>query len=587
MAEQAVLQTGNDRILMRQFSRYAWMSALTVATGNICAIVDGIVVAKLLDSTAIAIQNVGRSVDLFAAAMSFLLAGGGALLYANLIGGKKTEEASKSFTVSMTAALVFGLVITAAGSLFLRQIVNMLCPGMVLGEERLMRYFGAMLLLFPIQVIVESIMKFFPIAGDPKECTFLSAATCILNLVFDVIFIRVFGMDVEGAVYGTITAYVLQFAAAAVMLRSGRVGLRFCKVRLKDFAMLGRIMKAGLCNTSNQFALSIRNTVCASTAVLLGGASAAVTMSVCNQVYIVFCIVLETFVDMVPAMLAMLRGQNDSKGIRKLETMSYLIISGIAVLLSVVTEAFPDKIGMLFNINDADTMNTLVLGLRIFTLHIAVRFLYILFATYVNAYGKAWYATAINLADSVIVFIGVKTVMTGAFGLNGLWLTFPVNSVLILLCVLTINLILLKKRNSPYNDIMLTEKEDPNLIVLRQTFGQDSVSIDEASENIRSFCVEHGVPNPAAIFSELAAEEMGVYTKAHSKEGEIMDVIVRLDDRHLSLDFKSIGKPFNPLAVTDADEPQNVKLLNSVADKIEYSYAFGINSTRVTVARNA
>lgn len=62
-----------------------------------------------------------------------------------------------------------------------------------------------------------------------------------------------------------------------------------------------------------------------------------------------------------------------------------------------------------------------------------------------------------------------------------------------------------------------------------------------------------------------------------------MDILLRLSQGHVEIDFRSLGEAFNPLVDDDIDMKENVKLLRSIASKIENEYILGMNSTRIVI----
>ena len=76
---------------------------------------------------------------------------------------------------------------------------------------------------------------------------------------------------------------------------------------------------------------------------------------------------------------------------------------------------------------------------------------------------------------------------------------------------------------------------------------------------------------------------MAVYTRQHHKKSRLIDILLKIYDDHIVLDFRSLGTPFNPLESTDTDIAENVMLLQKLASEIEYEYVMGMNSTRIKI----
>lgn len=83
----------------------------------------------------------------------------------------------------------------------------------------------------------------------------------------------------------------------------------------------------------------------------------------------------------------------------------------------------------------------------------------------------------------------------------------------------------------------------------------------------------------------LAVEEMTVYTSNHINKQFPIDILVRLYDDRLEINFRSSGSSFSPLSETDNDDTLNLQLLRALAVSLEYDYIMGMNCTRIILAR--
>jgi len=86
----------------------------------------------------------------------------------------------------------------------------------------------------------------------------------------------------------------------------------------------------------------------------------------------------------------------------------------------------------------------------------------------------------------------------------------------------------------------------------------------------------------------LAVEEMAVYSSNHKKQDAYMDILVRIFEGNVEIDFRSLGIPFENLDESGQDEMEvNMQMLQGVASHIDNEYIMGMNATRITVAGKA
>ena len=58
---------------------------------------------------------------------------------------------------------------------------------------------------------------------------------------------------------------------------------------------------------------------------------------------------------------------------------------------------------------------------------------------------------------------------------------------------------------------------------------------------------------------------------------------MKKEEDSIKIDFRSVGKPFNPMMENEMDAHYNVEMLNKFADEIIYAYAMGLNTTTIVL----
>ena len=115
------------------------------------------------------------------------------------------------------------------------------------------------------------------------------------------------------------------------------------------------------------------------------------------------------------------------------------------------------------------------------------------------------------------------------------------------------------------------------------TIMDNADSISGISEKMQAICEDNGVEKKNALLAALAVEEMAVYITKKKDHNAYMDIMVRLYKGNVVIDFRSLGKPFNPLLDTEEDNWENVDVLRGIASEIVNEYTLGMNSTRIVI----
>ncbi len=192
----------------------------------------------------IALGAVGSTTTLVTLFTGFLIgmAGGVNVLIARYLGAKKPKDVEDATHTAVLICLITGLVIMAAGLLFAQDILQILHTKdeLIAGASLYLRiYFLGM----PALAIYNYGNAVFSAVGNTKKPLYYLTAAGVVNIVLNLFFVIVCGLDVAGVALASV---ISQYLSAALILgslfRSKEVyGLCFSKLRLngsKAFAIL-------------------------------------------------------------------------------------------------------------------------------------------------------------------------------------------------------------------------------------------------------------------------------------------------------------------------------------------------------------
>lgn len=574
----------SNKLLLKKMIEYLLPTMLTMAALSLDEFVDSMIVSNLLGGSAMAVVGLGSPITMCIAATYTLLGNGGATLYALSLGKREMETAGKTFRVSILAALGAGLLFILAGFLFFKPLTGLLCSDASL-LPAFCPYLRGLLLTAPFIITILTLVEFLPPSGAPKIATAINLIANIFNMVMDYVFIRIFHMGVEGAAYATLTGYAVGTILIAYIVLRHKVNIPKAKIRLRDFRLLGEVAGLGGPSAVSQLGFSLKFAFCNSTAVLYGGAAGVMAYSLCNQTISIVSIFLAALVGASMPLIAVLHGQRDFRG----ETSMLKTVMRMNAVLSLVCFGaflvFARPLALLYNITGESEIALAVKAVRIFAVMYLFRGFYMVFMKYLQAMGRKTYSIFISIFDGFGGIIPITFLLGKLLGLDGLWWAFPITSALLLVIMLVWNHRIVKSSNGRYQSWLLAAREDEAEAVFDVTIYEDGRNISSVSEELRKFCIADGIDSHAATFSALCVEEMALYTRNRHEKTDYMDILVRLYTDKVEIDFRSLGNSFNPLVATEGDVAENIRLLQGIASKLEYSYIMGMNCTRITITR--
>ena len=133
-------------------------------------------------------------------AASMMLTTGSGILCARLLGGGEMREASRIVEQTLFLSLVSSLVITGVCLVFTQPLMAILMPNAqsdVLSEG--VAYFRVLILSLPFLMLTSTLVSVLRASGDSRSPMFINVFTCVLQLLFAFLLLRVLALDIIGA----------------------------------------------------------------------------------------------------------------------------------------------------------------------------------------------------------------------------------------------------------------------------------------------------------------------------------------------------------------------------------------------------
>ena len=200
--------------------KFAFPSMAMMLFMGLYTIVDTIFVARFVNTNALSSVNIVCPVINLIVGLGTMLAAGGSAVVAKKMGNGEVSEARSNFTWIVVTGAAFGLVITAAGLLFLDEIIRGLGASEILYPY--CRDYLTIQLFFAVGNIMQVLYQnLFVTAGKPTLGLALSVLAGIANIVFDYVFIVSLRMGIGGAALGTGIGYMIPTIIGTIFFWKG------------------------------------------------------------------------------------------------------------------------------------------------------------------------------------------------------------------------------------------------------------------------------------------------------------------------------------------------------------------------------
>lgn len=566
-------------VLNKQYMHFMIPAMLSAVGLSLSEFADSMVVSHLLNSDALAIINLAAPI-VFAVSLVYTVTGiGGSLLFAECLGKKDKKRSDHYFTVSTVISLLMGILIFVLLTVlhsFLGDFFG--CPDELRREFDL--YTRVLSFFVPIGILLMHISFFLTVVGKPFLSMGLVISANVLNIILDIVFIRIFGMGCEGAAAATLVSYIIVFIVMLLIRRFGKISLSLCMTRLK-WQSIKEIAKKGLPSGSVQIGYLITTIFCNHFMNLAFGLNGVVVMSLLAQLDSVISIALTGIVDNNASFAAMLKGEGDHYGIRSLSKRVTVMIVLVCSALSIAFALFPQYAAAVFNIHDESAVKLTAELIRIYVVYYPLRCVLLVLRDIYNTLDRSIYAMLLGVLDKVISIPIVGGVLYFLFGGYGLIAAFPISMLLILLIIVVINYRIVKKSNGRYSPVLLLDKQFP----MKALCSYSVRSLENAADIglwIGKSLADSSLDTRICDRICLAAEEMGVYIIDRCGADTAVDFLISTNGSDYILTCRSSGEPFLPIN-TDAGELSPNELLLTGLFKIRHEYIFGLNSTSLTI----
>lgn len=568
-----------ESVINKVYIRFMIPAMLSAIGISLSEFADSMVVAHLLSSDAFAIVNLGLPVALTVSMIYSITGIGGSLLFAESLGKKDKAGAENYFTISSALALLTGMLLFVLFIVFRPMLGDLFgCPGELRAEFD--TYILSLCLFVPFGVLLMHFSYFLPVIGSPFLSMGLVVAVNVLNITLDVFFIKAVGMGCVGAATATTVSYIIVFAVALLIWRFRKLSLSFC--RFKDIWTHGKeIVEKGLPSGSVQAGYAVTTVFCNHFMNLAFGMNGILAMSLFAQLDSFISIALAGIVENNASFAAMLKGEGDYFGIRRLSKRVTLMIVATCVFLSGVFVIFPQQVAALFNISDSGALDLIKSLIPIYVLYYPLRSIILVLRDIYNTLDRSMYATLLGILDKVVSIPLIGGALYFLFGGYGLIAAFPVSMLFILCLIAGINHRIVIKSSGRYSPILLLDEEYPMKALCSYSIN----SLDDVAgigayigNSLSDITSSQNISNKLC----LAAEEMGIYIIDHCGVGTAVDFLISSNGREFMLTCRSPGKPFYPIEERDRELSTNELLLKDLFE-IRHEYVFGLNSTKLTI----
>lgn len=391
-------------------------------------VVDTIFIGRYVGKLGIAGLSISFPLQVLALGFGAMFGMGCASIVSRYLGEGKHKEANEMVSTTIFYTLVTSILMLTIGLIFLKPILTAFgASGEVYPYARdYMQIIFPGFLFFIFEVCVSNIVR---AEGNAKVAMIAMVTGAVSNILLDALFIVVLDYGIQGAAAGTILAQLFQCIYFLIYFKRGHSQFTLHRkyISLK-WAVLRDVLVIGLPAFLTHAGNSLLAIVLNNSLGYYGGDNAISIYGIINKLTSLLTMPMVGIRQGTQPILGYSYGAKNFKRARKTvkTSLSYMTIYSF-VVTSLVLIFTKLCIGLFTT--DAELIANGTSALRLALMATYVVPLQLLTSSVFQAFGKAKPALFTSLIRQFIVLLPLVLIFPLIWGLNGIWIAFPVSDI--------------------------------------------------------------------------------------------------------------------------------------------------------------
>ena len=391
-------------------------------------LIDTIFVGQWIGSNAIAAINVVLPVSFFIAALGMAIGIGGASIISRALGQEDIKKATATFGNQVTFTLLLTTIVVVLGLGFVDQIIPLFGgKGSLFSLSKV--YYTIVMYGVPVLAFCMMGNNTIRAEGKPKNAMYAMMLPSVSNLILDYIFIYVFDWGMMGAAWATTLSYVVCAAYIGYFfIRHSVLRIQWSDLTLK-WLLVKEMSSLGSVTLARQAMVSLTVLLVNNLLFSYGGESSIAVYAILSRMLMFVTFPIFGITQGFLPIAGFNYGAQKWDRVQTVIKVSIKYATLLATAIGIAVFVFAEYIPYLFSKDLAVTSQT-PSALRYVFAALPVVGLQLIGAAYFQAVGKALPALLLTLSRQGLFFIPLLYLLPTFFGINGIWLAFPIADVL-------------------------------------------------------------------------------------------------------------------------------------------------------------
>ena len=410
-----------EKMTYFQFIKYLVPSVMTMIFLSFYTTIDGFFVSKYAGSDALAGINIVIPITCVTFGIAVMLATGSGAIIGDKLGRKKEQEANEIFTFITIVLLIFAILFTIAGILFLEPICIFLGS-----SERLLEHVLPYAYVIFLGSVPMSFKLFFEYLvrtdGKPDVGMIMSLTGLILTVIFDYILVAVLGLGTLGAAWGTtLSITVSMLIGLGYFLKYSHI--KFCRPRI-NWKVLFKSCTNGSSEMLTEMSTGITTFLFNLIIMQYFGEDGVAAVTIIMYIYYFFIAVYMGIAVAAAPIVSYNVGSGNYEKIKETTRYSFITIAISSVLILAISLLYGREIIHLF-VGDGNVFHLTWDALKLFSPVFLFIGLNVFLSGYFTALGNGFISALISSLRSLILVVLFILILPKLLGVSGVWMTMP------------------------------------------------------------------------------------------------------------------------------------------------------------------
>ncbi|WP_445475962.1 MATE family efflux transporter [Methanococcoides methylutens] len=428
---------GNESIgnLIAKLSAPAIIGLLVQALYNL---VDTIFIGRGLGEQSmlgIAGISVAFPVQILMMAIALGVGIGGSSIISRALGKKDVLKAERTVANMVTLVITVSIAFTALALIFL---------------DPMLKVFGASDIVLPFAseytkyIVIGTTFFTFSAAmsnairaeGNTKFAMAIMLVSSITNIILDPLFIFEFGMGIKGAAIATVISQLVGCVMVIYYYAStmSRVGLIFAYMR-PETEIMGETISIGMSEFIFNVVESALFLLFNQSLLLYGGDVSIAVFGITIKVFMLTLMPIIGIKQGIQPIVGYNYGANEYTRVRKTISLSNYIVTTMCIISTVIVFLIPEQIMRVFS-DDPELISMGITALKISFLMMPFIGYQVVATALLQSLGRSKESLVVTLSRQIIFLPPLVFILPLFFGLNGVWMSFPISD--FLACVVAV-----------------------------------------------------------------------------------------------------------------------------------------------------